>query len=299
VKQERHALAAASLTAALWGLTGIFVRLLPPIAPVAVTAGRLMVALVVALPLLAFWDAGRQGMRNALGHPLAYLLALLLAGYYLLATAAFQMAPVAEVALLLSTPPLFVLTYRRLRGDRPAGNELAGALLAVAGMGVILAPRLSLADAVDAADHARLLGDSLAIGAAALTAGYAWLFRRLAARAIAPSALGVTFLTLLLGSVVLAGPAIVSGGLAGMTADASQISLMLGLGVLCTAIPSLGFAFASRRLPPVATASISLFIPLFAALFAHFLLDEAMSPTLLPGGALVLGGLAWMLRKRT
>lgn len=49
----------------------------------------------------------------------------------------------------------------------------------------------------------------------------------------------------------------------------------------------------------LATARISLFISLFAALFAHFLHDEAMSPTLLPGGALVLSGLAWMLRKRT
>jgi drug/metabolite transporter, DME family len=297
MKQEHYAIAAASLTAALWGLTGIFVRLLPPIAPVAVTAGRLMIALAVALPLLAFWEGGRQALRGALGHPPAYLLALLLAGYYLLATAAFQMAPVAEVALLLSTPPLFVLAYRRLRGERPAGNELAGALLAVAGMGVILAPNLSLTDATDAIGQARLLGDGLAICAAALTAGYALLFRSLAERASAPSALGVTFLTFLLGSAALAGPALASGVFAGMTADASQIGLLLGLGVLCTAIPSLGFAFASRRLPAVASASIALFIPLFAALFAHFFLDEAMSPTLLPGGALVLGGLAWMLRK--
>ncbi len=131
----------------------------------------------------------------------------------------------------------------------------------------------------------------------ALTAGYAWLYRRLAQRSAAPSALGVTFLTFLLGSVVLAGPAFANGVLVEMTADASQVGLLLGLGVLCTAIPSLGFAYASRRLTPVATASISLFIPLFAALFALLVLHEPLSPTQMPGGALVLGGLAWLLRK--
>ncbi len=271
--RDRHAYAAAGLTAALWGLTGIFVRLLPPFAPEVVTAGRLAVALAVALPLLALSSGGRQAMRNALGHPLAYLLALLLAGYYLLATAAFQLAPVAEVALLLSTPPLFVLVYRSLSGDRPARHELAGALLAVAGMTVILAPRLDLSHAV--AD-ARLTGDGLAIGAAALTAGYAWLYRGLAQRSTAPGSLGVTFLTFLLGSIALAGP-VIAGGVGGdLVADSGQLSLLLGLGVLCTAIPSLGFAYASRRLAPVATASISLFIPLFAALFAHLVLHVSM-----------------------
>jgi hypothetical protein len=38
----------------------------------------------------------RQSFKSAVGRPLAYVLALLLAGYYLLATAAFQMALVAE-----------------------------------------------------------------------------------------------------------------------------------------------------------------------------------------------------------
>jgi drug/metabolite transporter (DMT)-like permease len=89
------------------GLTGIFVRLLPSLSPLTVTAGRLFVALTVVLPILGLFRESRQSFKSAMGRPIAYVLALLLAGYYLLATAAFQMAPVAEVALLLSTPPLF------------------------------------------------------------------------------------------------------------------------------------------------------------------------------------------------
>jgi len=83
----------------------------------------------VVLPILGLLRSSRRSFRSALRHPAAYVLALLLAGYYLLATAAFQMAPVAEVALLLSTPPLFVLAFRRVRGDIPGRAEIAGAVL--------------------------------------------------------------------------------------------------------------------------------------------------------------------------
>lgn len=290
---DSQALAAAGLTAALWGLTGIFVRLLPPVAPEAVAAGRLLVSLAAVLPLLALSARLRQDVGRALIRPVAWGLALLLVGYYLAATAAFQIMPVAEVALLLSTSPLFVLAFRRLGRQRSTGRELGGALVALFGMGVVLAPRLALSG-----DMGHLRGDALALLAAALTAGYAWLFRRQADQAAAPGSIGVTLLTFLAGSLVLVGSATAREALPGLTTTPAQISLLLGLGFLCTAIPSLGFAYASRHLPAVASASILLLIPLFAALFAYLLLGEALPPSMPLGGALVLGGLAWMLGGR-
>jgi len=287
---DNSALAAAGLTAVLWGLTGIFIRLLPPLAPEAVAAGRLLVSLVAVLPLLFISTSLRQDVGHAVARPVAWGLALLLVGYYLSATAAFQMIPVAEVALLLSTSPMFVLAFRRLGGQRPAGRELGGALVALFGMGVVLAPRLALSG-----DIGHLQGDALALLAAALTAGYAWLYRRLEEQAAAPGSIGVTLLTFLAGSLVLAGSATAREAIPGLTTTPAQVALLLGLGFLCTAIPSLGFAYASRHLPAVASASILLLIPLFAALFAYLLLGEALPPSMPLGGALVLGGLAWML----
>jgi drug/metabolite transporter (DMT)-like permease len=79
---ERNAVVAAGLTALMWGLTGIFVRLLPPRSPFAVTTGRLLGALVVALPILAISNANRLGLKAALKSPIGYALASLLAGYY-------------------------------------------------------------------------------------------------------------------------------------------------------------------------------------------------------------------------
>lgn len=290
---DRSALLAAGLTAVLWGLTGIFVRLLPPLSPFIVTAGRLLLALAITIPILAISHNNLVSLKSVIGRPVAYVFAFLLSGYYLLATAAFQLAPVAEVALLLSTPPLFVLVFRRLRGDIPAIAEFLGALLALGGIALILATRLT-ADVSLAND--RLFGNLLAIGASALTAGYAYLYARLAEANVAPSPIGVTVLTFAAGSVVL----MLVIGILPLSVDKEAIDttallMFLGLGILCTAVPSFAFAIASRRLPSVVTATISLLIPLFAGVFAFIILDEGISPLAIPGAVCVLGGIALIL----
>jgi len=292
---ERNALLAAGLTSMMWGLTGVFVRMLPHLSPLTVTAGRLLVALVVVLPVLGFFRSSRQSFKSELGRPVAHVLAWLLAGYYLLATAAFQMAPVAEVALLLSTPPLFVLAFRRVQGDTPSSIEIGGALLAVSGITLILVPKMSFAG--DMPIH-HLTGNILAMCAAGLTAFYAYMYRILAERGAAPETMGVALLTFVSGSVIMA----LMVGFVPIPSvwgklNGHALLVFLGLGVLSTAIPTIGFAVASKRLPAVVTAMISLFIPLFAGLFAFLILGEKLSPMFIPGGILVLGGIAMILRQ--
>jgi drug/metabolite transporter (DMT)-like permease len=292
---QKNALLAAGLTSLMWGLTGIFVRLLPSLPPLTVTAGRLLVALVIVLPIFGMVRRSRQDFRSALERPIAYILAMLLAGYYLLATAAFQMAPVAEVALLLSTPPLFILSFRRIRGDIPNRTEIGGALLAVAGIGLILVPGMSFAES-SSIHH--LTGNILAVCAAGLTALYAYTYRILHERGVAPETIGVSLLTFSLGSIILVLMASLAPTPSGLdTLNGHALLVFLGLGVLSTAIPSIGFALASKRLPPVVTAMISLFIPLFAGLFAFLILGEKLSSMFIPGSILVLGGIAMILRQ--
>ena len=76
----------------------------------------------------------------------------------------------------------------------------------------------------------------------------------------------------------------------------------LGLGVLSTAVPTLGYSWASRRLPATVSAAISLFIPLFAGFFAWLILEDTLSPVFVAGCIMVLGGVAmiigWDGRKR-
>ena len=286
----------AALTSLTWGFTGIFVRLLPPIPPLTVTAGRLVIAFAVVLPLLLGFQSTRYAFRQALGYPASYVLALLLAGYYLLATAAFQMAPVAEVALLLSTPPLFVLAIRGIRGELSSRAEIIGALLAVGGIALILFPKMSFAG-----NQAMLhvFGNLLAMCAAFLTATYAYLYRVLVERGRVPEASGVSLLTFLLGGLMMSLGAVFVPTPTGLNhLDGHDVLVFLGLGVVSTAVPTLGFALASKHLPAIITATISLFIPLFSGVFAYLILGERLPMVFLAGCVLVLWGVFMIIRKR-
>jgi len=268
------------------------------VATTGVASGRhcnLLVALVVVLPILAVSDINRLNLKVTLKNPAAYALASLLGAYYLLATAAFQLAPVAEVALLLSTPPLFVLTLRSIRGDVPMAFEILGAGLAVAGIALILAPRLTLTERFV---NLRCTGDVLAICAAVLTALYAYLYRRAAKKDVAPEPTSVTFMTFALGSAVMIVTLCVVPTTTSLEAFRGRNLLtFFGLAALCTAIPSFAFAFASKRLPPVVTATISLLISLFAGVFAYVILGEKAPATAIPGSLLVVIGIVVILRQ--
>jgi drug/metabolite transporter (DMT)-like permease len=289
-----QALGAAALTAIAWGLTGIFVFLLPPVSAYYIAGGRLLLGLFCVLPALLLSAASRNALFDAARRPVAYAFAGLLSIYYLSATSGFQHAPVAEVALLLCVAPIFVLLLRRLRGDVPSRREVGGAMLALIGLAWILAPRLAGSNSTH--DN-HLLGDLLAIAAAACTALYADAYARLHKRGLSPDPFGTTCLTLIVGSVVLLGLAALFAEALPTTLadDMRSLWLLLGLGVLCTGIPSLSFAYASKHLPPLVTATISLLIPVFAALFAALFLDQVLPLSMLPGSLVLLAGVALVL----
>jgi drug/metabolite transporter, DME family len=68
---ERSALATAAVTAAMWGLTGIFVRLLPSLSPLVITSGRLLIAFASAVPIFAIYAVHRRELKRALTRPIA------------------------------------------------------------------------------------------------------------------------------------------------------------------------------------------------------------------------------------
>jgi drug/metabolite transporter (DMT)-like permease len=72
-------------------------------------------------------------------------------------------------------------------------------------------------------------------------------------------------------------------------------ALLAALGVVSTGAPTLAFAEAARRLPPVLTSAAQLLVPVVAAAAAAVTLGELPSPWLAPGGALVGVGLLRML----
>jgi drug/metabolite transporter (DMT)-like permease len=198
------------------------------------------------------------------------------------------MAPVGEVALLLSTPPLFVLAIRGIRGEPSSRTEIGGALLAICGISIVLYPELSFAGN-QLSQH--LYGNMIAICAAALTAIYAYTYCVLSNDGRSPESIGVSLLTFVIGGVTLALAVTFRPAPSGLTTlNSNAVFIFLGLGVLSTAVPSLGFAVSSKRLPAIITATISLFIPVFSGMFAFLILGERLSNMFLAGGVLVILG---------
>jgi drug/metabolite transporter (DMT)-like permease len=290
---DPRGLLAAFATALTWGATGVFVRLLEGHGPLTVTAGRLLVALLFAAPVI-LWLRPQPGPWKACLQPgPAWTLGGLLVAYYVLAVIAFQLAPVGEVALLLTTGPLFLVIWRRLRGLSTRRAEELGALLAFAGVVVVLLPTLSFA----AGSGLRLLGDGIALFAAMVIAAYAGYFRMLGERGAAPDTLRVSLLVFAVGGVLVG---VVAAGLERpWTVDWTQADWLnlLGLGVIATVIPSIGYAIASARLSAVLTTTINLLIPVIAMIAAAIVLDEHPSRLLLPGAAMVIAGL-WLILSR-
>ncbi|MBC7808029.1 MAG: DMT family transporter [Akkermansiaceae bacterium] len=302
---ERRALFLAVLTMLTWGAAGSFVRLLAerlaittPFVSFAVLGGRLAASFVFLMVLLIVFQ-GRQLRGEIL--PALRLRETWIAGgfqflYYLFAVVAFTIAPISEIALCASTAPLWVLLIRRLRAQPVSSSEIFGAAVALTGVALIVLPNVlkqPLGGAPDAFPH-RIWGNLLSLASAVVTAVYALFQRRytLRGRPIEPRALSLIAFGLGLPLVFFLRPASPA-----ILVHPTTVWLFTGLALVTTVLPTLAFAFASRRLPPVTTATVALLLPVFATSYAAIVLKEIPSWLLFPGGILVLCGLGMILRR--
>ncbi len=137
-----------------------------------------------------------------------------------------------------------------------------------------------------------IIGYLLALGAAAMLALYALWFNTLNKQGIAPKAFNVVFVTCLLGgflsllyTIFFPTPSVE------IRIDRQVILVLVGLGILATALPSLCYTVAAQRLPVVVTTAILLLEPVFAVLFASVALQEFPSLWFGIGSLLVFWGL--------
>lgn len=195
-------------------------------------------------------------------------------GYLFIGAAAGTFAFYACVLLTMTA-------YGALReGHRPAARALAGALLALAGVGVLALARV---------EGASPLGVLLLAGTGISWGAYSVLGRRSA------DALGFTAanfaalapaMVALAAAAVLAGPALTAWGLA----------VAVFMGAITTALSYAVWYWALGRIGRVQGATTQLAIPVLTALLGVALLGEALSERLLLAGALVLAGMALAAR---
>lgn len=288
-KLDKQGLIAALCATATWGTVGIFIRWLPGWSPFAVLAGRFIFATAVMIPIVFLASSVRSELTRTLRTPVIWWLSLPAIGGYVLGTAAFQMAPIGEVTLLITTSPLFVIAYKYFRRLWIKQSESIGMLVATAGVCVILLPQLSTGKVIS---WQTIIGYLLALGAAAMVALYTLWFNTLTKQGIAPKAFNVVFVTCLLGGLLSILYTLFSPTPSiGIRIDQQVILVLVGLGVLGTALPLLCYTVAAQRLPVIVTTAILLLEPVFAVLFASVALQEFPSLWFGIGSLLVFWGL--------
>lgn len=287
---------AAGLAAVGWASTGIFVRYLPGWPPLDIVTGRFFIALI-AVSLLIIVSRQKNSFKRSLLQPKSWFLSALMICYYLCATVAFQLAPVGEVALCISTSPLFVLVFQLVLKRPTAHIEKLGSLIAFIGVILVFIPSLGHNNTVFAQ---RTSGVLLSLVGAMIMATYALSYQTGDNTQAAPASAAVAFLTFLLGFMLLAGWLVLSGHLAELhfSFPLKPVLVLAGLGTVATIMPTICYSLASQRLSPMLTTSVRLLTPIFAALFGIVFIAEIPTTWFWLGGTLVIGGLLLMTVKR-
>jgi drug/metabolite transporter (DMT)-like permease len=208
-------------------------------------------------------------------------------GYSLLFLSGIALAPASDGAII--TPALagvfaMIIAWPAL-GQRPSTQQVAGALLALAG--VALVGWAALGGVGPGSE--RITGDLLFVAAAGVWGVYSVLGRKAADRIppvtgiLVASALGVAILTPAV--VLLQGPGVFVGwsGLAWAN--------VLYLGVVATAVSFVTFYLGVRRVGVASAAPFYGLVPVLAVVQAAWLLNEQITPLHGIGGALVFLGI--------
>ena len=284
---DKTGIIGAILTALGWGTAGVFIKLLPSLSAFSIVAIRLALALVVMIPILLFQNNFLAQIKQ-LRRLKIWILSLIMLACYTLGTIAFQFAPVGEVTLLMTTAPIFTILFQLLRRQKIGKNEYWGALIAFLGICFVMFPSLDL-DSVISRQH--ILGNLLALLVSILLAIYAIWFRSLNQYDIAPNSISIALGTFILGSLVF-----IPNTLKLFSAHSHLIGIrysiaFLGLGLVSTAIPTLSYAIAAKRLPALTTTSILLLEPILAVASAFLILGAVPSVWIIPGTLFVAIGI--------
>ena len=274
----RH-IAAALLVVLIWGVNFVVIKVgLRELPPILLAALRFLLA---ALPAVFFIPRPQVPFARIATYGLVMFslqFALLFGGMFLGMPAGLA-SLVLQVHVFITIGLAIVVA-----GERPSAWQLAGAVLAFLGIGVI---------ASQSAGEATALGIALVLLAAAAWAVGNLLSKRIGA--VDPLALVVwgslvAFGPLLLLSLALEGPTRVLSSL-------SQVSLA-GLGSIAYLVyPTtlLGFGIWSwllKRHPAAAVAPFTLLVPVVGFTSATLLLGEPLQPWKVLAAALVVAGLA-------
>jgi drug/metabolite transporter (DMT)-like permease len=206
-----------------------------------------------------------------------------------------QLVPTAHVGLIYAACPLVVLVLASILGEeRPDLGRMVGVVLSVLGVVVIALDNVRQGGS---AGRSLLQGDLLTVGAVTTWGAYLTVSKRLIARHGALPALAGTFLVGAALDLPLA-LATLPGSPPHLDASAAA---WCGLAYLTLVVTVFGLACqnqALRRLEASQVATVGNAAPLLTVIWGVWLFHEAVTPALILGGTLTLGGILWTSRPR-
>jgi drug/metabolite transporter, DME family len=282
------ALVSGCFAALGWGLTGTFVKLLPGFTTLEVLALRLVVAFLLTFPILLTNRPLRTQFLTLIRTPIGLGLSSLMVFYYWFAVRAFQLAPVSDVVLIIGLSPLIGLAVKAAMRKTLTVREGAGAFTAFFGLLLFVLPKFQ----GSFSQSTYLTGLFFAFLSACVTLGYASLFKHYASQRSLLNPISVAFTTFMLGAIAITPIAILSSPHWMLHLREPNVGwIVLGLGILSTAVPTLCYSFAAQHLSPILTTALNLLTPIFAAVIAVLLLKEQFPVLSLIGAVLIIVGI--------
>jgi drug/metabolite transporter (DMT)-like permease len=273
--------------AIIWSASFVFIRVLAPVlGPAWVATARLLLG--GAALMLGFVVLRRH--LDVARHWRSYLLVGLVnssAPFLLFAYAALVL-PASYLVILNAVLPLFGAVASALWLDEPLdARKLAGLSAGIVGVMLVsqagpLRPDAGFAMAVAA---------SLAAVACYALAGV-WLKRH--GRALQPIA--VAGWSQLLGGLALL-PLAAFAPIHGPLTTTIIVNMLL-LALLCSAVAYLLYFRLIADVGPTRAMTVTFLMPAFGLLWGRLFLDETITPAMLAGAALIIGGTAAVLRPR-
>lgn len=268
------------LLAALWGGSFLFMRVAAPeFGPFVLASLRTGLAALVLLAILA-WRGRLPALRTRTGPIVVVGLLNSALPFCLFSWAALTLNAGFSSILNATTPIWGALVAWMWLGDRLTAPRVAGLALGLAGVAALVWDKLALRP------------DGLPAIAAALGAALSYAVSASYARR---HLTGVDPLALATGSQVSAAAALLPLAFLAWPArmpSAAAWACALVLAVASTAFAYILFFRLIDRVGPARAITVTFLVPLFAVLWGALFLDEAVTPAMAAGGAVVPLGTA-------
>jgi drug/metabolite transporter (DMT)-like permease len=271
------------LACLIWSSVWLFIKIgLRDLPPITFAAVRLVIALAVLLPILA-WRRREHVPRDARDwYVLAVSGILLLGVNYALLFWGAQFIPSGLIAVLGSTTPAFALVFGHfLLDDEPFTVRALGAIaIGVAGVALISRDQLHIAG------RQALLGCAAVTAASAFVA-FAYVFVKRHRRALRPEILSAGQMLCAVGPMLVAAT-LREGNPLRVAWTPAALGCLLYLALVGSIAGTWLNYWLLERISATALLSMGLIEPLIAVLLGWAFLHERISPDAAVGGALIL-----------